>query len=201
MTPDLDDIDVLKPGTEAHNHGLKAAQHLLDALWETNLADDGWMDRQASDRPYGQIHDALELVLVRLYGVTLGKELLEACIDNNESLAYNIGRLVITRVKAEQVLEAVKTQCRAYLDDSGEGPQLVEGGSQFGSGRSQWHITWEDGPFEWAYRFPHGGVDEELTNLAGDAGAAGVARTPEVQLPPGLWAEAITSFQVAIYTR
>jgi hypothetical protein len=49
-------------------------------------------------------------------------------------------------------------------------------------------IVWEGGPHEWACLFPLGGIEEEF----------GFTVKP-VELPEGIWTEAMTSFAISIY--
>ena len=106
----------------------------------------------------------------------------------------------VTKRQAEAVLRAVK---KMFGSGAGEyGPQLRDRREY--DGQPGWQIHWEGGPFEWPYLFPFGGVDEELASMArefvdSDAEAGRVATRKEVQLPPGIWVEAINHWSIAIY--
>lgn len=95
----------------------------------------------------------------------------------------------VTRREAEQVLAAVKRQCKTWLGEGSTPPVLRENWSWTGPTYA-WAIIWEEGPYEWTYLFPHGGIEEEFGfNLKA------------VNLPAGVWTEAITSWAIAIYPK
>lgn len=62
-------------------------------------------------------------------------------------------------------------------------------------------IVWEEGPYEWTYRFPYGGVDEETTEIIRrEFGKPDyTARTQPAVLPDGIWTEAINHYSIAVY--
>lgn len=92
-------------------------------------------------------------------------------------------RTKVTKRQAEEVLEAVAKQFESWVTD-GYGPKLM---TDFDG--HDWVIMWEEGsPYQWTYMFPGGGIEEEFG-----------FRIPEVQLPDGVWAEALTSYSLAVY--
>lgn len=104
----------------------------------------------------------------------------------------------ITRKQAEQALAALKEQYKSYLAVDGEeyGPKLVENWEpHWNDSTIAWVIMWEEGPFEWAYTAKDGGVDEELSTMAGQRMETPAATT----WPEGVWLEAATSYCVALY--
>jgi hypothetical protein len=78
----------------------------------------------------------------------------------------------VTRAQADAVAAAVARRYRAYIEPvmsedgsrvivaAAEGPVVMEGFMGFDG----FHVVWEDGPYEWAYRFTMGGVDEEVAH-------------------------------------
>lgn len=107
--------------------------------------------------------------------------------------------------QAEKVVEAIKKAFPAYvttfaLDADGktdyENMVPVTDPQRLPRIRTDWDgcdvaIVWEDcSPYGWAHNFPFGGVDEEFGGTIDDVSA---------MLPPGIHAEAITSYAVAIY--
>lgn len=119
----------------------------------------------------------------------------------------------VTRAQAERVLEAVREAFAGYAfewDDDGErgapradGPTLYEPGFH----DRGWTVAWEGGPFEWTVLFPHGGVDEEMTELVAQAAAEfgfepRESRVPDVsdRLPAGVGVEPLNHWAVAIFT-
>jgi hypothetical protein len=114
-------------------------------------------------------------------------------------------RTRVTKREAERVLAAVKRAFPAYLDKGGKyGPKLVKDWD-WGWTTShvyEWAIIWEEGPYEWTYNFPEGGVDEELTaELHTIVPDAKPITTKAVELPDGVWTEPITSWAIAIYPK
>lgn len=96
----------------------------------------------------------------------------------------------LTRRQAEQVLRALKRQHHVE-DDSRFGPQLREDWDWLGTGNvAKWSIIWEEGPFQWSYYFPYGGIEEEFGTMVPDVSKS---------IPAGFYAEAITSWAVGLY--
>jgi hypothetical protein len=97
----------------------------------------------------------------------------------------------VTRQQAEATLAALKAK---YADDLRLGlyyePKLIENWGYPESGPKPFAIVWEEGPTEWALRFPAGGM----------AGFGAVMESP-VALPEGVWVEAYSEWAVAIYPR
>lgn len=113
----------------------------------------------------------------------------------------------ITADQAAAALAAVEAQYAHYLvdvTDPADRPTLLEPGHQANDSNGGWMILWESGPDEWAYRANHGGVDEELLNLAKDAGADGrsaldLATEPGLAWPAGVAAEPYTTYSLCLY--
>jgi hypothetical protein len=115
-----------------------------------------------------------------------------------------------SKEQATQVLVAVRRQVggtRAssysprqgkedlFKEAFGDGPKLVENWNWRGeltdvSNGSTWSIVWEEGPFEWAYLFPHGGVEEEFGFRRQDVSSL---------IPDGVFAEPITSWSIGVH--
>lgn len=96
----------------------------------------------------------------------------------------------VTKREAERTLAAVRRAFKAYVSD-GYGPKLVKDWNWgFTVAHDyDWAIVWEEGsPYNWTYLFPDGGIDEEFGG-----------RHPAVDLPDGVWTEAITGWALAIY--
>lgn len=79
----------------------------------------------------------------------------------------------------------------------GHQPVLLDHNEQPGS----WRIVWEEGPYEWALRFPHGGLDEERTEMLSDYAQGGRFVTPEARVPAGVWVETQNSYAVSVWPR
>ena len=100
-------------------------------------------------------------------------------------------RTTITRRDAEKALAALTAQAGAWIDGNGVAPKIVENFDWLGSGHpAPFAIVWEEGPYNWTYLFPFGGIEEEFG-----------FRLPDVsdQLPGHLFAEAITGWAVGLY--
>ncbi len=94
-----------------------------------------------------------------------------------------------TKAQATKVLNAVKRQHRAYLTDRCQ-PKLMRDWDFLGYGSTRWSIVWEEGPYDWAYLFPYGGIEPEFGFRLADVSAA---------IPEGFYAEAITSWAIGLY--
>ena len=90
-------------------------------------------------------------------------------------------RRKVTKADAEKVLAAVKRQRAAWLGDGMERPDLMDRDDH-------WEVTWEGGPHEWPFLFPHGGVDEEFGSKVG-----------AVSLPAGVFVEPDTHYSIGVY--
>lgn len=108
----------------------------------------------------------------------------------------------VTRRDAEKVLHALKVQTGMLLAEAEGWPQpvIMEDWDWLGDGGTKWSIVWEEGPYEWAIRFPEGGIDEEASIEAAEFGVTAV-RTRPVALPAHVWTEPITSWAIAILPR
>lgn len=96
-----------------------------------------------------------------------------------------------TKAQATKVLNALRRQCAAWIDEGDTGPELKRDWDWTGSGDpARWSIVWEEGPFQWSYLFPFGGRDEEFGFKLADVSDA---------VPEGFFVEAITSWAVALY--
>lgn len=105
-----------------------------------------------------------------------------------------MARKNVTRKDAEKVLAALKKQ----HPDETYPPQIVENWNWTGR-PTRWAIVWEEGPYEWAYTFPFGGLNEEATALAQEFIPGAVIEDPVVEIPDHLFTEAITSWAIGIY--
>lgn len=104
----------------------------------------------------------------------------------------------VSRKQAEQALAAIKEQFKTYIEVYGEeyGPKLIEDWEPHWNDRTiDFVIMWEEGPFEWAYNAKDGGIDEELSSMAGQRMDIPAATT----WPEGIWMEPATSYCVALY--
>lgn len=98
--------------------------------------------------------------------------------------------MTVTKAKATKVLNAVRAQCGDGVLEGDVGPELKKDWDWLGSGHpAPYSIVWEEGPFEWAYLFPHGGIEEEFGFRRKDVSG---------KIPAGVFCEAITSWAVAI---
>lgn len=115
----------------------------------------------------------------------------------------------VTREQAEAVLAVVEKRYAAYLQDivdedtgkvivpapaADDRPKLFEGETP-----DSWLVSWESGPYEWAYRFTAGGVDEELAYLAGEFGVTVKPEKPAVVDVPGVEIEPYYSHSLVVY--
>lgn len=89
----------------------------------------------------------------------------------------------VKKQTAERVLLALERQHKAAIDAGYPRPSLVNGERSF-------FISWEEGPYEWAYLFPFGGIEEEFGFRVADVSG---------QVPKGLLIEPINSYSVGIY--
>ncbi len=94
-----------------------------------------------------------------------------------------------TKAEATKVLNALKKQCRAWLDAGCEGPTLVKREFEYSQGTG-WQIIWEGGPYDWVYNFPFGGVEEEFGFRLEDVSD---------RFDDGVWVEAQNNWSVVIW--
>ena len=84
--------------------------------------------------------------------------------------------------------------------DGAEEITLIEGWDRM----VPWLITWESGPYEWAYRATMGGINEEVsiilsTEFGVEASQAAKSATERViEFPEGVLAEPYHSFSLAL---
>lgn len=90
----------------------------------------------------------------------------------------------VSKSKAEKVLAALLDQCKPWVQEGYE-PKLVQDFDD-----REWTILWEEGPYEWPYLFPHGGVEEEFGFKVADVSG---------QIPEGIFAEPVNHYSVGIY--
>lgn len=95
-------------------------------------------------------------------------------------------KVAVTKRDAQRVLAAVIKQCPT----GGTPPTLVKDYETWGGGVAPYAILWEEGPYDWPYLFPYGGVDEEFGFKVPDVSAT---------IPTGVFAEALNNWSVAIY--
>ena len=107
----------------------------------------------------------------------------------------------ITKATAEKVLAALLDQLGYDKNDAddwhaayGKGPQLIEKWDWLGHGEdyvADYSIVWEEGPYNWTYPFPHGGIDEEFGSKRSDVSD---------QLDAlNVWVEPMTGWAIGIY--
>lgn len=91
--------------------------------------------------------------------------------------------------QARKVLAAVRKQLAGAILPGDAGPQLLMDWQWTASTPPHPAIVWEEGPYEWAYLFPHGGIEEEFGTRVKDVSSS---------LPAGVWCEPDTSWAIAI---
>lgn len=115
-------------------------------------------------------------------------------------------KTAVTRKQAEGVLAALHRAFPAYVQEFATGedgttdydlivplppdspslPRLFEDWDGYA-----FVIIWESGsPYDWPQLFPHGGIDEEFGG-----------RIDAVELPKGVWTEAVNGCVLAIYPK
>jgi len=94
----------------------------------------------------------------------------------------------ITKSQAERVLAAVARQAKAWVTETCH-PVLVQDW-QWMDNPAPLAVVWEEGPYDWAYLFPHGGTEEEFGSRIPDVSA---------RLPQNVFCEAVTGWSIAIY--
>jgi hypothetical protein len=108
-------------------------------------------------------------------------------------------RKTVTRRDADRVLAALCHQYGITPDDH-SAPVVIEEWDFLTYGNpAPFAIVWEEGPYEWAYRFPEGGIDEEATYGIQDIAPGTVVRTAAAKIDPHIFVEAITSWAVGLY--
>lgn len=116
----------------------------------------------------------------------------------------------VTEAQAQQVLDDVVQRYAAFFE-----PILRTDGSVLAAGDEKpllrkdedgnWEVVWEDGPYEWAYRFTMGGVNEEIAvelhvEFGLDAAEAGQRATEApAELSSEVYVEPATSYSLGIY--
>lgn len=104
--------------------------------------------------------------------------------------------MTITREQAEAALAAVQERYKGFEDEI----TLIENWDR----TVPWLITWEEGPYEWAYRATMGGVNTEVASeLAAEFGtsrrrAVRAALESPIVFPPGVFAEPYHSFSLTL---
>lgn len=105
-----------------------------------------------------------------------------------------MARKYVTRKDAEKVLAALNTQYPGEKYPA----QIIENWNWTGR-PVRFAIVWEEGPYEWAYRFPFGGIDEESTSLLRELLPIATVASRAVEIPDHLFVEPVTSWAVGIY--
>jgi hypothetical protein len=111
----------------------------------------------------------------------------------------------VTKKQAEKVRAAVKRQFAAWLNPASEwGEPKLYPGSHEGMSDRYWVIIWEEGPFEWAIKAFNESVDEEVFELARDAGMdrRKAVEVAMVELPPrptDVFVEPVNGHTLGIY--
>lgn len=99
----------------------------------------------------------------------------------------------VTKTTARKVLAALRKQHDCKADDLCV-PQLIEKWDWLGHGEdyvADYSIVWEEGPYNWTYLFPHGGVDPEFGFRFADVSDGLDAL--------GVWVEPMTGWATGIY--
>lgn len=94
-----------------------------------------------------------------------------------------------TKAQASKVLAAVRAQYKSWILPGDTGPLLVRDWKFYDWDTTRWSIVWEEGPYQWTYMFPHGGIEEEFGSRVKDVSD---------RLPAGVWAEACNSFALSV---
>jgi len=94
-----------------------------------------------------------------------------------------------TKAQATKVLNAVRAQCKGSILPGDSGPKLVRDWKFYDWDTTRWSIVWEEGPYQWTYTFPHGGIEEEFGSRLKDVSD---------RLPAGVWTEACNSFALSV---
>lgn len=87
-----------------------------------------------------------------------------------------------TKAQMTKTLNAVRDQCGAWCID-GDGPKLLDIDGYPA-------IVWEEGPYEWPFLFPYGGIEEEFGTRRADVSD---------RIPAGWYAEALTHYSITLY--
>ena len=95
-------------------------------------------------------------------------------------------KVAVRKRDAEKVLAAVTHQ--RWL--GGTPPVLVKDYETWGGDVAPWAILWEEGPYEWPYLFPFGGIEEEFGFTVRDVSA---------MIPSRVFAEPLNGWSIAIY--
>jgi hypothetical protein len=104
----------------------------------------------------------------------------------------------LTRARAEAALAAVRKHYQLYYIGA-EGPKLFPPDED----RECWLISWEEGPYEWAYRASDGGIDPEVLaqmsefNLTPER-AREAATFPAINFPRGVYVEPYYSYALGL---
>lgn len=106
----------------------------------------------------------------------------------------------ITRKKAEAVLDAVKKRHRATIQAGYAEPLLVENWDwgHAGINPTPWAIIWEEGPYEWAFRYTQGGIDPEMAAMATEFGFQPREEEPAKPVP-GVHVEPLFSYALGLW--
>lgn len=115
-----------------------------------------------------------------------------------------MGRRGVTKAQAEKVLKQVRMAFAEYLGDEPYGTPTLRDHNHECLDSGCWSIDWEEGPFEWAIRFPHGGLDWETYQGLLDAGAPEEvaklrATTLAVEVPSRVFVEPINTYTLGLY--
>lgn len=100
-------------------------------------------------------------------------------------------RKKVTKTQANKVLAAVRKQLAGSILPGDAGPIVNMTFDWTGYGPNP-AIVWEEGPYQWTYMFPYGGIEEEFGFKIADVSS---------QLPAGVWCEAVTAWAMNIYPK
>lgn len=114
----------------------------------------------------------------------------EDCPDAHPWKESSVKRTAkVSKSDAEKVLAAVKEAFAPWIDAGFSEPTLNMEWDWMGDGPSP-AIYWEEGPFQWTYLFPEGGVDEEFGGSHPDVSS---------KIPKSVFVEPITQWAIGLY--
>jgi hypothetical protein len=91
----------------------------------------------------------------------------------------------VSKSDARAVVDAIVEQWGGFVDGSAP-PTLVQNLDP----DAEWTVVWEEGPFQWSYYFPYGGVEQEFGTEVEDVFAL---------LPDSVFVETLNHYAVNIY--